>query len=243
MKWGENKAKIENRSLEKVLEKVIQNIRFPLIIPSDLIKIVKPHLNKVVPLDLYVAAIEFNSSSEALEKSGYNMKTPQFEFRNTLTKFVWDVTLNVTNFTLTNSNLTVTKQGQNSWTGASVFGSNKFNSGKHYFEVILDNVSSGGAGTYIGVTSNTSTSVHTKDKVVGMNGTKYHCTGSNIKAQNGDIIGVLLDFSNLKVKFYLNGIDAGVSGVLQAKVDYTPVVHLYYQNDGCTLSFGSKIPK
>lgn len=222
---------------------MIKNIRFPLIAPSDLIKVVKPYLNKVVPLELYVTAIEFNASQESLEKSGYDMNKLQFKYRNTLTKFFWDVNSNFTNFVFSNNNMKVTKTGQNSWTGSGVYGTAKYNSGKHYFEVLLDNVSGGGAGTYVGITTTPLTSIYSKDIVVGMSGTKYHCQGSNIKAQNGDIIGVLIDFNALKVKFYKNGVDSGISGVIKPKKDYVPVVHLYYQNDECTLSFGTKIPK
>ena len=138
--------------------------------------------------------------------------------------------------------MTFKKLAYSDWTNCFVFGSQALKSGVHYWEIKVDKTQ-GLDGCYFGVTKDKSISYYTSDMCCGGSGGKYNCQRSDIYAAQGDILGVKLDFKKLKATWYKNGSPAGVTASLLKGQSYTPVIHVYYQNDQFTLDFPKKIPK
>jgi len=78
IRWGKHRADANNEALESVMSSVVQVIRFPLIGASKLINRVKP--TGVVPIELYVEALEFSASPRTVPMEGARFrkrKTPK----------------------------------------------------------------------------------------------------------------------------------------------------------------------
>jgi len=143
-------------------------------------------------------------------------------------------------YTLTGTTVKKTG-GSNTWTNCMNFGDKGFKKGKHYWEFKINTINSDKSGTVIGITPNKSGSSYSSDIGVGMSGYNYNVSGSTISGNNGDSIGVLLDFSASSVKFYKNGTYV-CTGNISSGTEYFPVIHIYYVNDSFTLNF-PKMPK
>jgi hypothetical protein len=129
--------------------------------------------------------------------------------------------------------------GNNSWEDAPVFLSKKlnYNSGRVYWEVIINSINQDRTGMVIGITSNKEKSYYNKDIGIGMKGYKYGVVGDdNLTVQNGDRIGVLVDFDNSIIRFYKNGVSTSFIGSISKNKEYWPVVHLYYVKDKVTVN-------
>jgi len=74
LKWGQNQLKIENsnQELSDVMSELVQIIRFPLIPAVKLINRVKN--TGVVPIDVYVEALEFSASPRTATSEGVRFK-------------------------------------------------------------------------------------------------------------------------------------------------------------------------
>jgi hypothetical protein len=235
--WGNHQIKNTSKTLKEVLKEPMKYIRCGLIDPNDLIDIVKP--SNLIEPEQYLIGLEYNASPTLiaeLEKNNISFKP-----RGSLTNFKWVTTNN--NFSFKDNNLTCTKIGASSWTNCYVYGTQKFSSGVHYFEIKINAQQGGGAGTYIGITSNPTSTYYSSDIVVGMNNAKYNILGSNFTAGINDKVGIKLDFPNSKAKFYKNGSDTGAYGNLIPNTTYYAIAHLYYINDSVSISIPNKTPK
>jgi hypothetical protein len=68
LRWGKHRADSNSEPLESAMSSVVQVIRFPLIGASKLINRVKP--TGVVPIELYVEALEFSASPRTAPMDG-----------------------------------------------------------------------------------------------------------------------------------------------------------------------------
>jgi hypothetical protein len=236
LKWGNFQIDKHGRKSEEIYKQIMNHIRFPLMKPHELLQVVKPLVGSIVPEHLYCAACEYNASPESIDVG----TLIQYKSRAMITNFTFDTTMNASEFAFSNNSFTVLKSGKSSWKNCFVFGNRHYKSGKHYFEYILDVCSANGAGIYLGVTHNPSNSDYTRDITAGMGGGKYNLSGGALNGGVGDAIGVMLDFKNLKVEFFVNGSSVGVTGTLLKNCEYTPVVHMYYKGDQISLKFPPK---
>jgi len=69
LRWGEHHATIRNVPLKDVMEPLIKNIRFPIIDGETLITVVKN--SKVVPVEMYIEALEYHASPNHLLDIGH----------------------------------------------------------------------------------------------------------------------------------------------------------------------------
>ena len=241
LRWAKNEQKKNQKLLSEILKNLILLIRLPLISSEDLIKIIKP--TNLFPFDSYLEALESHVAPEDVKQIGI-----QFKSRGSnSTTFKWDIITggNSTCFTLSNQDKTIKKiSGGSTWNNAMVYGNKSFKSGKHYFELKLDSIASDKSGFAIGLSKDKNQKQkYSKDMVIGMSGYQYNLTGTNGSSNKlGDVIGVLVNFNQSIVSFYVNGKKLGVTGTLQSGQQYWPCVHLYYVNDQTTLSFPSTIP-
>jgi hypothetical protein len=243
VRWGNYRRRdlTNTTPLSEVLKNLVPHIRYPLISGPDLVNIVKPC--QVAPEDLYVAALEFVNAPDLGEHLGIQYKARGSEDS---ASFVWSFTrtesLNMFAYLDVKNKKTMKKVGATNWNNCFAFGSQGFKSGVHYWEIKID-VTQGTSGIYFGVTADVQTSYYTSDIVLGCSGGKYQCTGNDLYANAGDVVGCKLDFKAGQVSFYRGGQPTGTTGILNAGMTYTPVIHVYYQNDQFTLQFPRKPPK
>jgi hypothetical protein len=137
---------------------------------------------------------------------------------------------------------TITKTGgSSSWTNCWSTGTVGLNKGVHYWEWKVNKIESDGSGTAMGVTKTPNSAYFSSDLAIGMAGSLYSgISGVGISGlKPGDSVGILLDFKNLQIKFYLNGIEKS-KGAIQSGTTYYPVIHIYYVQNSFTLSFPKK---
>lgn len=254
IRWGNYRRRDINCTtpLKEILKDLVPHIRYPLISGPDLVNIVRPC--QVAPEDLYVAALEYVNAPDLFENPTGTQYKPREEEENEEetdeegggSKFHWvfDRTqhLNKFKYSDTKSKGSFTKIGSSDWNDCFVFGSKAFKTGIVYWEIKIDTTSSG-SGLYFGITDDKNASYYSRDICAGCQGGKYNLVGSDLYVNQGESIGIKLDFKKLQVSYYKNGTSAGITGTLKKGQAYTPVVHSYYTNDKCTLVFPKKIPK
>jgi hypothetical protein len=238
--WGKNQEKLTSKDEKEILKDLIVHVRLPLISSESLIKIVKP--TNLVPFDSYLEALEYHVAPEEVKAVGI-----QFQERSSPTvlngfRFKWEATTggNPTYFQLSNKDTTVKKiAGGSTWNNAMIYGDKSIKQGKVYYEMIIDNIASDKSGFAIGLSKNKSLKQkYSLDMVIGMSGYQYNLVGKNgVTVTAAQKVGVLVDFTKLKVWFFQNGKVCGSVGTLVIGQEYWPCVHLYYQNDQTTLSF------
>lgn len=241
IRWGLEQKKRTKRTLYELVARFIPYIRYPLIDGKDLLRIVRPC--NVVPLDTYIEALEYQSTPGSIQST-----EKRFQERDSNIHFDLEVPKSYsTNFLI--KRLTMEKQGGGaSWQSCQVYGSKKMSTGKFYWEIVIDNIQSNDqSGTVFGITmeksKNAQTSYFSKDIAIGMSGSVYNCQGNNWGgANNGDVIGIYVNFQQLKIYFFKNGKYVHVCGDLKKGVAYYPVFHIYYQMNKFTVKFPSKIP-
>eukprot|EP01080_Neovahlkampfia_damariscottae_P001981 gene1981-1489_t len=242
IRWGNYRRRDLNCTtpLTEIVQNLVPYIRYPLMSGPDLVNVVKPC--KVAPEDLYIAALEFVNAPEHITPNGLQYKERSGEGSH----FHWsfDRTEQMKQFEYVDKSkkMSFKKLAYSDWTNCFVFGSQTLKSGIHYWEIKVDKTQ-GLDGCYFGVTKDKQTSYYSNDICCGGSGGKYNCQGSDIYASQGDRLGVKLDFKKLKLTFYRNGSPAGITATLSKGQSYTPVIHIYYQNDQYTLDFPKKIPK
>jgi len=231
LRWGEKNLEKNNNStsLKETLLPLIPFIRFPLILPDDLMNIVKP--SGVVPLEVYVQAIEYHLCPDNVDTSG-----TMFKPRVPAPVFTWQG--NSKEFQFTEGGLNAKRIGSNYWT--KVFGSHGFSSGKAFWEVKIVNINGNDkSGLIIGVTSCKERSAYCKDLGIGMAGHCYRLSSElkavPIEVSTGFKIGIQLDLVKLKASFFVNGIALSMQGELEKGLTYWPVVHMHYKDDAIAL--------
>jgi hypothetical protein len=241
IRWALYRKKRQKTTLSEMVTPFLPYIRFPLINGIDLMRIVRA--TKVVPIDMYIEALEFASAPNSVTPIGKS-----YESRGSHHGFNLEVPQSYSqNFAI--QKLKVTKIGGGpTWTHATVFGDKKMRSGVHYWEIRLDVVTPGDlSGIVFGITTesdkNTRSSIFSQDIGIGMSGNQYHMKGTSVACAQGDRIGILLDFHTCKMYVFRNGkIVKGLTGDLKSGTTYYPVFHLYYQNNEFTVQFPGKIP-
>jgi len=225
-----NSSQNKKEVLETILP-LIQCVRFALIPPNDLIRVVKP--TKLVPKELYIQVLEYH-----LQPNLIDVSSAMFKPRVPVPMFHWQG--NSKEFDFSEAGLRAERIGSSYWT--KVFGSVGFSSGKAFWEVKITAISEKDrSGLIIGVTNNKARSSYFNDYGIGMAGHCYHLN-SDVKqptyigfsANCADKIGVQLDLVNMKASFFVNGIALSVEGNLE-KGTYFPVVHVHYVGDAVTL--------
>jgi hypothetical protein len=238
--WGMNQQKLTSKDEKEILKKLIVHVRLPLISSESLIKIVKP--TNLVPFDSYLEALEYHVAPEEVKAVGIQFKERSAPVSASAFRFKWEATTggNPTFFQLSNKDTTVKKIGGGStWNNAMIYGDKSIKSGKVYYEIVIDHIASDKSGFAIGLSKNKSLKQkYSLDMVIGMSGYQYNLTNKNGVTVNAkERVGVLVDFTKLKVWFFQNGKVCPSVGTLIAGQEYWPAVHLYYQNDQATVSF------
>jgi hypothetical protein len=252
IRWGNYRRRDMSCTtpLKEIVQDLVPYIRYPLISGPDLVNVVKPCA--VAPEDLYVAALEFVNAPELGVHEGWQYRSRDEEEveedseESGGSKFHWvfDRTTHLNKFKYSDnkSKLSFTKLGSSDWNDCFVFGSKSFKSGVIYWECKID-VTSSGSGLYFGITDDKNASYYSRDICAGCQGGKYNLNGSDLYMNQGETVGMKMDFKTGVFSFYKNGVSAGITGVLAKGKSYTPVCHSYYVNDKVTLSFPKKIPK
>jgi hypothetical protein len=236
LRWAENKIK-QNPQLKKeiLLSKITPHIRYPLFDPITLRNTYKKY-SSIIPFDLYIQAMEYFASEIIVDQ-----RSKQFVRRGSYLNFQIEPktpnAFRINKWTISKSG------GQNDWTTAPVFGSQKLRQGIYYWEVLITSINSDQSGMTIGITENKLSSYFNVDMGIGMSGSVYgKCTGGTVVGGRNENIGVLVDFNKGFVKFYKNKKFTGVQGALNKKSTYYPVVHIYYIGDSVQFLFPSRFP-
>jgi hypothetical protein len=162
---------------------------------------------------------------------------------------VWNPSDKEASLILSNGNLTVTQPGSSGW--RSVRSTESVSSGKHYWEIEIDDAQ--GGDTLVGV----GTSSFSLSSYVGSDANSYGWYGSGTKYTGassypyaptyttGDIVGIALDLDNGKIWFSKNGSWTGdpVAGTGEAfsglSGEFYAAVSLYNANKILTANFGT----
>lgn len=239
IRWGLYKKKKTKKTLYETVSKLIPHIRFPLIDGKSLLRIVRP-IN-VVPFDIYLEALEYTSAPGSCTPNG-----PRFKERKS-NGFILEPCVGFeTDFVLSNRNMTVEKvTGGCQWQNCMVFGNKKLQTGSHYWEITINNIDNDKSGTIFGITKDKSKSYFSSDIGLGMAGSGYNTINGNgwSGGDNGDTIGIFVDFKAGFVYFFKNSKYLNVSAKLNTGITYYPVIHIYYETNKFTLACPNKIPK
>eukprot|EP01080_Neovahlkampfia_damariscottae_P002417 gene2417-2881_t len=238
--WGKHQKKTrKDEPMEKILEKILPQIRFVNMDGADLVHYVRP--SKLIDSKLYLRILEAQTAPEDFDLE----PLPEMKQRGG-SKFKWDIKFpagNNNDFKVDSKGLTIEKIGGGSqWTNAMVYGDKKLTKGIHYWEIKILNIQSDKSGTAIGLAeSNVNKTQFSSDHTQGMSGSSYCMSGSDYtNGNNGDTVGIYVDFKKLKAYWFINGKKLSVHYDLKKGQSYYPVIHIYYLNNKFQLSFPKK---
>jgi len=223
----------KNGGDEETQRTLMEHIRFPLIAAQDLVSIVKP--TKLVPLEFYLEAIEFHATT----CTGTIASPIKFKPRGSQCLFTW---IPDQKAAISENGLSIEKKGSSAW-NLVVFGSQDFTSGKHFWEILIDTISSDRSGLVIGIAPKDHQSSRFDECMgVGMNGGLYRVAATPQQAQTNisraNRVRVELDFTTNTVNFLINRTVFASGNLLWKAV--RPVVFMYYHSDRVTVTFPIK---
>jgi hypothetical protein len=241
-KWCNNYIKKHtDEKFDSVFKSFLPVFRLPLFDEEELVTVIKP--TNYFTMEKYLEALEYKIAPDECDVKN----KPEYKERGQGTKFgLSPCDLGSYSFTITNKGLTVKNHGGTSdWNGGRLAGTKPFTKGKHFFEYVIDLVSSDKSGYAVGITKDPKAVTYvSNDPVCSLGGSNYGTVsgGTLAGSQLGDRIGILLDFGKLTCKWYKNGTATGLTFPLQAGQPYYASVHLYYVGDQVSLKFGGKMP-